>query len=184
MNELNMKAITDRILELGAYRVGVIKVSDIQFDRRFRDLCESNSCGKYGKCWACPPAAGAIDDLISLAKEFESAIVYQTVGTLEDSYDFEGMMEAGKTHNDLSQVLSEEFKDVGFSRTLHLGAGGCRVCEKCSKLTEEPCRFPDKAMKSLETFGIDVSALAKISGMNYINGQDTVTYFGALFYNL
>jgi len=29
---------------------------------------------------------------------------------------------------------------------------------------------------------MNVSTLAKLCGMNYINGKDTVTYFGAFLY--
>ena len=56
------------------------------------------------------------------------------------------------------------------------------MCEVCGKRTGEPCRFPQKAIGSLEAYGINVSLLAKESGMNYINGADTVTYFGAVFF--
>ena len=51
-----------------------------------------------------------------------------------------------------------------------------------SKRTNEPCRHPELAMPSLETYGINVSELAASSGMKYINGQNTVTYFGALLF--
>ena len=63
---------------------------------------------------------------------------------------------------------------------LHLGAGGCRVCPVCGRRTGEPCRFPEKAIGSLEAYGVNVSLLAEAAGMRYINGQDTVTYFGAI----
>lgn len=46
----------------------------------------------------------------------------------------------------------------------------------------EPCRFPDRAMASLEAYGVAVSELAEACGMKYINGQSTVTYFGAFLY--
>ena len=44
----------------------------------------------------------------------------------------------------------------------------------------EPCRFPEKAIGSLEAYGVNVSLLAQTAGMRYINGQNTVTYFGAI----
>ena len=37
-------------------------------------------------------------------------------------------------------------------------------------------------MKSLEAYGIHVSKMAEAAGMKYINGQDTVTYFGAVLF--
>ncbi len=177
--------IENKIIELGAHKAANIYVKDIVFDKGFRKLCQSNACGKYGKCWTCPPYAGEIEDLIEYAKSFEGAFIYQTYGLLEDSYDFEGMMAQGEKHNKITQKVMREFCDkTGFSKTLHLGAGGCRVCETCAKVTEQPCRFPHLALSNLETYGIDVSALAKTAKMNYINGQNTVTFFSGFFYKL
>jgi hypothetical protein len=34
----------------------------------------------------------------------------------------------------------------------------------------------------LEAAGVDVTQLAKLAGMAYINGKNTVTYFGLLLY--
>ncbi len=184
MDPISESALIQTVLELGAARAGAIPVKEIRFDCGFRSLCSSNACGNYGKCWMCPPDAGDIDTLIAYAKEFETAIVYQTVGELEDSYDFEGMMEAGKRHNQLARRISERFASMPFSRTLHLGAGGCHVCEVCARRTGEPCRHPEQAMASLETYGVAVYELAAACGLPYINGQNTVTFFGAFFYTL
>lgn len=182
MGHLDEQALVQTVLNLGAARAGAVAVKDIRFDRGFRSLCAANACGNYGKCWMCPPDAGDIDDLIAYAKSFEKAIVYQTVGMLEDSFDFEGMMEAGKRHNQLARRIFDRFACLPFSKILHLGAGGCHVCEICARRTNEPCRHPEQAMASLETYGVAVSELAAACGIPYINGQNTVTYFGAVFY--
>jgi len=39
-------------------------------------------------------------------------------------------------------------------------------------------------MPSLETYGINVSRLAPAVGMKYVNGVNTVTYFGAVLFSL
>ncbi len=201
-----MELLRRKALELGAFRAEVLDVSRVSLDASFRSLCESNACGNYGRNYMCPPDAGGIEELMEEIRSYDRLMVYQTVGELEDSYDFEGMMEAGKRHNELAQKLRvfarglceerpgcpesptacpesatacpEEPAGVNF---LHLGAGGCRVCPVCAKVTGEPCRHPDLAMRSLETYGINVSLLAQEAGMRYINGQNTVTYFGAIF---
>ena len=170
--------------ELGAYRAAVVKVSDIETDASFRALCESNACGNYGRNWMCPPDAGDIHELMARLKSYPYALVYQTVSPLEDSYDFEGMTEAGYRHNQLMLALREKTDALPLSRALHLGAGGCRVCEECAKRTGEPCRHPRMAVASLETYGVNVSKLASLAGMKYINGQNTVTYFGAVLFDL
>lgn len=173
--------IIDIIKSWGAFKASIINVNQISFDKDFRKMCESNSCGMYGKCWTCPPYVGDIDELILKAQNYKYALIYQTVDTLEDSYDFEGMQKAGQKMNNLTQKIqnSKFFKDP----CLYLGAGGCRICKVCSKQLEQPCRFPEKALSSLEAYGINVSLLAKQANMNYINGVNTVTYFGAVLFN-
>lgn len=166
----------------GASNAAVIAVADIPFRPEFREACAVNSCGQYGRCWMCPPDVGDIHILIDRAKGYSRALVYQTIHPLEDSYDFEGMTEAGRLHNQLAGQLDELVRSelTGF---LHLAAGSCRVCDTCSKIENEPCRFPEKAKASLESYGIAVSELAALCGLKYINGQDTVTFFGAVLFN-
>ena len=168
----------------GAYKANVIPVSEIELNSVFRDMCASNACGMYGKCYMCPPDVGDIEALMAEVKKYEYALVYQTVTMLEDSFDFEGMIEAKKKTYPLAQNIREAFSDMNMLNALHLGAGGCGVCSTCAKQTDEPCRFPEKAMPSLEAYGFNVSALAKASDMKYINGQNTVTYFGAVLFSL
>lgn len=179
---MDYKALIQTVKDMGAQNAGVIPVSELTFDLIFRKMCEANTCGNYGKCWMCPPFAGEAEELIARAKTFDQVLVYQTIGQLEDSYDWEGMMEAAAHQSALARKLSDYFDTLPLARKLHLGAGGCHVCQVCAKRTDEPCRFPDKAMSSLETYCIHVSNLAASAGMNYINGQDTVTYFGALLF--
>ena len=130
------------------------------------------------------PDAGDIHDLMAALKTYSYALVYQTVSELEDSYDFEGMMDAGVAHNLLMVELRRGIDTLALPRVLHLGAGGCRMCEVCAKRTGEPCRHPDLAVASLETYGVNVSKLAPAAGMKYINGKDTVTYFGAVLFDV
>lgn len=165
---------------LGAAQAAALPVSQITFHPDFRLMCRANSCGMYGKCWMCPPDIGPETELIAHAQSFSTAVVYQTVSQLEDSFDIEGMLEAGARQNQLAQTVHRLIRAQGESRFLHLGAGGCRRCEVCAKRQEEPCRFPEEALSSLEAYCIDVSQLAESCGMRYINGPNTVTYFGVL----
>ena len=182
------KELFDRMaglaLSLGAFRAAVIPVSAVETDASFRDLCAANVCGNYGRNWMCPPDAGDIHELIASLRTYTYVLVYQTVTELEDSYDFEGMMDAGAAHNRLMISLREKLNAEHLPRVLHLGAGGCRMCEVCTKRTGDLCRHPDLAVASLETYGINVSGLAPAAGMKYINGKDTVTYFGAALFDV
>lgn len=176
---MDLNQIKQCILDAGAHRIGVAAVEDIDFQPEFRKLCESNACGMFGRSWMCPPLVGEVEELIQSLKAYHWAVVYQTVDELEDSYDFEGMMAAGEKMNRLTTRVRRELAEV--SPVLFLGAGGCRICQRCAKLDGQPCRRPEEAVSSLEAYGINVSALAAQAGMQYINGPDTVTYLGAVF---
>lgn len=178
------ETLSNTALKLGAYKVAIIDTNAIPLDRAFRDMCASNACGVYGKCYMCPPDVGEIDELMDKVGQYDYALVYQTVTELEDSFDFEGMMLAKKRTYPLAQKLRTVFHDMHIHTTLHLGAGGCGVCVTCAKITNEPCRHPQRAMPSLEAYGVNVSQLAKAADMKYINGQNTVTYFGAVLFCL
>ena len=169
-------------LELGADRAALLPVEQIPFEASFRSLCEQNSCGKYGTCWMCPPLVGPIEPLMARARTYSTALVYQSIGHLEDSYDFEGMMATAKAMNQLCQRIRDRVEPMLGGRPLYLGAGACLLCPRCAALDQQPCRFPDRAMPSLESYGVNVSALAPLCGMKYINGPNTVTYFGAVLF--
>ena len=180
---INAENLRQIALDLGAADAAAIAVADVPLNREFRAACESNRCGNYGRNWTCPPEIGDIDELMEAFKTYENAIVYQTVTPIAHSYDIEGMLAAGDNHNTLTEKLRVAYRDLPVSMELHLGAGGCRVCPRCAKRKNEPCRYPDQAIASLEAYGVSVYELAQKCGMNYINGQNTVTYFGAFLYS-
>lgn len=177
---IDLDALTRSIAALGAHRVGTAVVEDIEFEPDFRKLCESNACGMYGRSWMCPPHVGEVEELIARAESFRWAVVFQTVDPLEDSYDFEGMIAAGERMNRLITAVRRELAAQDISPALLLGAGGCRICPACAKLQKQPCRHPELALASLEAYGINVSLLALLAGMKYVNGPNTVTYFGTV----
>ncbi len=167
-------------LDCGAHKAAWLAINtDVVFDPVFRDICATNACGLYGKCHMCPPDIGQIDQLILDAQAFDYGLLYQTVGVLEDSFDIEGMLAAAKTQNDIAIKIREHLSDDdGF---MHLSTGGCRVCDRCTKLDDLPCILPEMAMSSLEAYGIDVYNTAKNAGLKYHHGENTVTYFGMIF---
>ncbi len=184
MENIIFESLISKAKQLGAYKANVIETSKIKTDPVFRSMCESNACGVYGKCYMCPPDVGNIDELMQKIGNYDYALVYQTVTELEDSFDFEGMSEAKKKTYPIAQKLRDVFNNMNISVVLHLGAGGCGVCKVCAKRTNEPCRYPNLALPSLEAYGINVSNLASASEMKYINGPNTVTYFGAVLFSL
>ena len=146
-----LESMAARIEELGADHAAVIAVKDIAFDPIYRTYCEANTCGNYGRNWRCPPDEGPIDELIEKAKGFDYAVVYQTIGELEDSFDFEGIMELGERHAEAFDKFADEVRKI-YPGTLVLGDGACRRCKTCT-YPDAPCRFPDRMVSSMEGSG-------------------------------
>ena len=179
MNEKTFEEMIGKALSMGAFRANIIGAEQVVTDTAFREICASNGCGIYGKCWMCPPDIGEIRELMATLRTYSHALVYQKVYPLEDSFDVEGMQTAKKDFTKLIQSVKKAYPDPSM---LHLGVGGCGICETCSKRENKPCRFSDLAVPALEGYGVNVSKLAEAAGMKYINGQNTVTYFGAVFF--
>ena len=169
----------EELLAAGADRAEELPVSEIPFEPSLVSLCASNQCGNYNQCWTCPPRTGEISVLIESAKKYQTAFVFQKIYHIEDSFDIEGMFEASKEFQKIILKLATSFASRNDDLLL-LGAGGCRICPVCVAVEEEPCRHPELACPSIESYGIQVSELAKRCGMKYINGVNTVTYFGTV----
>jgi len=168
-------------IENGATKAAVIPQSAIVTSTSFRDICRGNACGSYGRNWTCPPDIGDIDELIEKVRKYPFGLLYQTITEIEDSLDLEGMAEAGLNHVKASQKIEAALKSI-LGDHFHLSCP-CRLCEVCAKRTDEPCRHPDLAMPSLESCGIDVYNTTKDTELKYINGQNTVTYFGIVLFS-
>lgn len=180
---MDKKDMIHAALEAGAAQAVVIDGTQIVLSAEFRRICESNQCGSYGKCWMCPPNIGPIEELMEQVRRYPRALLYQTISEIEDSYDLEGMFAAGANHAQVSQRLQREMVALAGNPFLHLTCGGCHLCETCAKRSGEPCRFPDKALPSLEGYGVDVYNTTKNTPLKYINGQNTVTYFGMILFS-
>ena len=178
----DMEHLVSAALAAGAARVALIGAGQIVYSESFREICENNQCGCYGKCWVCPPEIGPVNDLIARAKTYPRGMLYQTVGTLEDSFDVEGMFAAGANHAQVSLRLQKILPDLLKQPFLHLGCGGCHLCQTCAKRTGEPCRHPEYALPAMEGYGIDVYNTTRTTTLPYINGTNTVTYFGLVLF--
>lgn len=173
-----MNKIIDLALEYG-FNSAVLTVSEISFDPQLRRYCEMNNCGCLGKNHMCPPLVGSPEQIAARIKNFDEFILLQKVFPLEDSFDFEGMTSAQSGFWTDFIKLTEQVR-IYYEDIMALGAGGCRICPRCAAEESLPCRFPDRAIPSLEACCINVSELASAAGLKYINGSNTVTYFGAI----
>lgn len=168
----------------GADKAESILTGSIEFSVEFKNLCRSNSCGKYGSNWMCPPGVGPIDEQIARVRPYRQGIVVQNISQLEDSFDFEGMQSALDRHNNIFRSIRDHVKEeFPGENILFLSAGACTICEKCTYPDNLPCVFPDLAIPPIESYGIDVYKVLSSSGLKYNNGKDTVSYVGMILFD-
>jgi predicted metal-binding protein len=158
----------------GFSNAGKLNVAALVFMPEIRDMCRADRCNHYNKNWRCPPACGSIEDAAKKAAEYSFGIIVQTTGRMEDDFDFETIQETGAKHKKNFASLVEKLK-ARYTDILPMGAGTCTLCEQCG-YPDEPCRFPDKSISSMEAYGLWVSKVCELSEIPYNYGKSTITY--------
>lgn len=161
-------------LECGFSYTKPLDVPTIEFNPQVREMCQSGKCARYGKCWSCPPACGTLEECAARVRQFSEGILVQTVGELEDELDGEGMMETQALHKQHLRDLVEKIHETG-EKMFPLGAGTCDICKTCA-YPDAPCRFPEKMISSMESYGMLVMQVCKANGMEYYHGKNTIAY--------
>lgn len=169
------------VTDAGASAAGIVRVGDIRCYPALLELCEMNSCGRYGSSWACPPGCGSPKALFARLSSFSAGVVFQQTARLEDPFDYARMMQAGQAFSSLGHVISERLAHT-LPEYCILGAGGCDICPACT-YPGAPCRHPGRVIPPLEACGVNVAELCALAGLQYIYGPDSVTYTGLLAFD-
>jgi len=169
----NTSELVQEAIDVGFSQAGELNVKALVFMPEVRDMC--SSCQMYGKNWRCPPACGSLEESVERAKQYSYGILVQTIGKMEDDFDYETIDATSKKHKANFDALIERLKERYNNDVLPMGAGCCTVCETCTH-PDAPCRFPDKAITSMEAYGLWISKVCEQSGIPYNNGERTITY--------
>jgi predicted metal-binding protein len=144
-----------------------------------RDMCAADKCGAYGKNWTCPPACGSLAQCQQRMREYPRGILLQTVGHMAKPIDSRCYRETERRHLRNLNRFAEEIRHI-HPGALCLGAGGCRVCPKCAY--PDPCRFPEKAMSSMEGYGLFVTQVCHDAGAPYYYGEKTIAFTACVLF--
>ena len=169
------------ILNIGFEHAAFFDPARLEFRQEVRDMCSSDKCHLYNRCWACPPACGSIEASVEKAKKYNRAVMVQTTAQLEDSFDYETMISASKDHKKRFSEVVKLMRSV-YPDCLPMGAGGCDICKPCT-YPNAPCRFPDRAFSSMEAYGLVVSAECIKAGLEYNYGNNTLTYSSCILFS-
>ena len=170
----NTSEFIDNAIEHGFSQAGELNVKALVFMPEVRDMCSADLCKMYGKNWKCPPGCGSIEDAAKRAAEYSYGIIVQTIGKMEDDFDYETIQETGDKHKENFAVLAKDIRKK-YPDVLPMGAGTCTICETCS-YPDAPCRFPNESISSMEAYGLWVSKVCELSNIPYNNGKQTITY--------
>ena len=160
--------------ECGFTHYAQLEISTLEFKQEVRDMCNPEQCRNYNKSWSCPPACASLEEMRERVKEYTTGILVQTVGEIEDSLDWDGIMETGACHKEnFGRMMAELSKK--HPTLLAMGAGECRICETCT-YPDNPCRHPDKMETSMEACGLFVSKVCSDNDLDYNYGQEKIAF--------
>ncbi len=160
--------------EIGFDHYSEVNVPALEFRTEVRDMCAADRCHNYGRNWTCPPHCGTLEEVSSRAKTYHRGLLLQSTAQMEDDFDVESMQDTEILQKKRFTALLDRLRDL-FPNFLPMATGGCTLCPSCS-CPDAPCRFPDRAVPSMEAYGLVVSDVCKQSGLPYYYGPQTITY--------
>ena len=169
-----MEKLKEYLRSLGFNDCGTVDAAEVKFRQEIRGMCEVNTCRMYGTTWACPPAVGTVEECRDRVQAYDKMLVINGLYQLEDSFDFEGMTDGAKKFRESSRALNEALAPYR-SQYILLSNEGCDLCAKCT-YPEEPCRFPEKMISSMEAYGMVVLEVCRANGLQYYYGADHMAY--------
>lgn len=162
--------------ECGYEVVGPLEVSGLVFRDEVRAMCNKQQCPTgYDSSWSCPPAMPPLEEQRVIVSAFSDGVVVQTIGQMEDEFDFETIQETSSEHNKRFLQFAKKMRAESTVPVLPLGAGCCDVCPSCT-YPDDPCRYPDEMISSMEGSGLLVSEVCTNNGFKYNNGKNTITF--------
>ena len=165
--------------ELGFDVAAPLDPQSLEAREDVRAMCAADKCGAYNKNWMCPPACGTLAQCRERMHQYQNGILLQTVGHMSKTIDSKCYRQTERRHLEFFSAFAEEIRKV-YPGALCLGAGGCRVCRECA--FPDPCRFPEKAMSSMEGYGLFVTQVCRDAGVAYHYGERTITYTACILF--
>ena len=130
---------------------------------KFEKFCKE--CRNYGSTWSCPPYNFDVEDYL---KNY-SYIYLVGVKIIFD----EETLDKANTKEKINDYTTETLKymkdkimmellrvEKRYEGSKSLSAGGCKICDDCSRKNNTQCQHPDMMRYSLESMGFDVGGIS------------------------
>lgn len=105
-------------------------------------------CENYGKGYGCPPHTPKWQETRAILDSYRTGILFRV-------HDWNA--------TSIARTLSRDLFLDGYYKSIAFGSGPCKLCPTCA--FPESCRFPSKAIPSMEACGIDVFGTAQRFGL-------------------
>ncbi|MBQ3105984.1 MAG: DUF2284 domain-containing protein [Eggerthellaceae bacterium] len=168
------------VRECGFECMGTCAASDLVVKPEVRVMCASDKCHSFNRNWSCPPACGTLEEYRDIIAGMGTCYVIQTVCQMRDSFDVDVMLDAAELQSERLTRLHKLLRaEPDGDQVFLLGSGACTLCSECS-YPDEPCRFPDLRLVSMEAAGLVVSEVCVSAGIPYNHGQNSIAYTGCV----
>lgn len=130
---------------------------------KFEKFCKE--CRNYGSTWSCPPYDFSVEEYLEEYK-------YMYLAGIKIIFDEETLKEIN-TKDKINNYTTETLKYMKdkimkellriekiYTGSKSLSAGGCKLCDDCSRKNNIQCQHPDMMRYSLESMGFDVGGIS------------------------
>ena len=152
----------------------------IEFSDRIRYICRAE-CPMYDKTWACPPAVGEVSECKKKCLSYENCLVIGTIVEVSDSANIAESLDTRAGHEAITNQVRDMMRNLGTEPYI-LSTEACAVCDRCAWLDGLPCRMPGKMHPCVESHGINIIPTLEENGLEFIYGQNIVTWYSLLFF--
>ncbi len=150
MIDKDLEKYTSHAVSNGVKEVRQIKPDSIVTAPWVRFKCQFG-CPVHGMFYSCPPDSPTPEQTRAMLDCYERALLFH----IQAPHSKARGKKCNKIYDMLVKLEGDLFKD-GFYKAFVFLAGPCPLCDKCGKLTGEPCRANDRARPSMEGAGVDV----------------------------
>jgi predicted metal-binding protein len=149
-------------------RTGVIGMRELTGRFRFADdvmkLCAA--CPIFGKNWSCPPFGFDVDEFLG---RFNHVYLFgikmaHDEGTRAAARGAEKSLKYSVWLMDnVNLKMLDILHDLErkYSGSRGASGGSCKICPRCARADDLPCRFPDRMRNSIESLGFNVSMISE-----------------------
>lgn len=171
--------LEERLAEFPLYAYDFITTDELVFADRVRYICE-HECPMYNTTWACPPAVGTVAECKARVMRFQEGLMIATITEVSDIANIEETLSTRAEHERITREILKIVREQA-SETLTLSTEACAHCAHCA-YPDAPCRHPEKMFPCVESYGILVTDLAEKHGIDFLAGNNLVTWFSLILY--